>query len=738
MSMLTAPQIIQQLNEAKNLAFSNKDTFPQVLRQILNFTNNPEPSIKLWCATFLKESFESDEATLGHADRVDLAIDSLDALISLSNEQDMKTFLNVVDTSIVVFKLVFKYVNDNDGCDPIWRKLNDLKMSLTSKFGNVFPLESSDSEEHDRYRNLVCKVQLIKFIVLVIDYQTKSDNSVDSFNANFIHSNHTLIKKQAIQTEALGLLDSLLSIFNYDTLVTPLINPLLVHLTVLMKRKSQFAPKILSIIEKFETNEKLQSNYQNLNEFKLSRKYVDRLIRIFITHLFKYQLIPTKYQQSLNQKLTILTERGDEIRRKNILQPSSQDANIQKKPFDGFVNGSKKLTTLDYKHLYCLTNPEDELNNFDLASLPQHTLISMTIAALNKIDSKRLNKALSIISERYSFAIQNSSQLEQDHAMREINGRKRRMDDDDDSYRKRGKHENGDEDEDDDMKQDDYDATSVYNLPPPKELSFHEKKEQINLIIQNFFKVSQMSKKEVEEVKVDLENNEGGINKELTKVAIENWGKNSWLIVLTRLATRGMKSSYEAGSVDETKNNELSDMVRTAIFDYFLENIHNRIDIIIEWLNEEWYSERVTNELKLKNDIKKKLTKEYEEGNITDLELQINKQFEDAKGSIETPTYNKWSGKVLDAIIPFLESNDRKIFIRLLSDLPLLTEDSVNRIKSLCFDPVRIKLGFLSLQFLIMYRPPVKQACLNVLTELSSSDQQDLKDEASKLLAKYK
>lgn len=727
MSMLTAPEIIKQLNEAKNLAFSSRETFPQVLRQILNFVSNPEPSIKLWCATFLRDSFQSDDSVLGNADKIDLAIDSLDALISLSNEPQLEVFDHVIDTSVVVFKLVFKYVNDNDGCDGVWQKLNELKTGLISKFPTTFPLESSDNEEHDLYRNLLSKVQLIKFIVLVIDYQTKSDSNIEPFNLLFVHSNHTLLKKNTLQAEAVGLLDNLLGIFRLEILVTPVINALLFQLTLLVKRKSQFVPRILLVVEKFDTRDKLQSNFQTLEEFKLSRKYVDRLVRIFVGHMFKYQLVPPNLQQSLNQKLTILTERGDDIRRKNIVAPSPLDANIKKKKFDGFVNASKKVTSLDYKNLYCLTDPQDELNSFDLASLPAHTLVSMTIAALNRVDPKKLNKALDIIAERYKYAIAEAGNLQ---------SRKRRLDAEDDGPRRKMKYDENDDglEDDDDNEMGAFDTATVYHLPPPKELSFQDKKDQINLIIQNFFKVSQMTNKEMEEAaKVDS-NKSTEVNQELTKVAIQNWQKDSWLVILTRLATRGMSSYYGEGSVDEERNNELSDMVRNAIFDYFLENIHSRIDVIIEWLNEEWYSEVVAGEAKAKQQIIQSVTKEKPDNMNEEIARQTN---EINQHELPTPIYNKWAGKVLDSIIPFLESTDKKIFIRLLSDLPLLTNELVSRIKSLCLDPARKDLGFLALQYLIMFRPPVKQGCLDVLTELSNGDQADLKGKASDLLKKY-
>ena len=161
MSMLTAPDIIKQLDQARELAFSNHEMFPQVLRQILNFVNNPEISIKQWCSTFLKDAFESDESVMNMADRTDLAMDTLDSLIVLCNVDDLTIFKNTIDVSIVVYKLVFRYVSDNDGCNDIWGKLSELKTNLTSKFNSTYPLSPSDNEEHDNYRNLISKIELI-------------------------------------------------------------------------------------------------------------------------------------------------------------------------------------------------------------------------------------------------------------------------------------------------------------------------------------------------------------------------------------------------------------------------------------------------------------------------------------------------------------------------------------------------------------------------------------------------
>lgn len=701
-------QILEQLDQARNLAFSNAETYPQVLKHVLKFIPNQEKLIENWCIQFLRDSFVNQDK-LKHSDKVDLALDALPALVTLSNTSDIRAFKHVINIASVIYRLVFKYVAENDGCNTVWSQLTELKNSLVNKFQSNFPLNSSDNDEHDLLRNIDTKLELIKFIMIVIDYQSKTNviNSnngtppLNTFSLSNVSTNHTLIKYSNMEYEAVNLLELLLKTLNTDIIIPPLVSAILNHLIIVMKRKPQYVTKVLNIVESYDSNSKLQSNFQTIEQYKLAKKYADRVFKIFIQHCLRNNLVPTNYQNPLNKKLTLLVDRGNDIRKKNLF--AIDEPNVKKRKFDGFLNTSKKLKTLDYKNLYCLNDVNNELNNFDLSTVPQHILIQMLLTALQKASVTKLSRALEIISERYINVVESAPQSSLGAPVN-----------------KQPKNNDEEDDDDDDR---DFSADAVYTLPPPRELSFHEKKENISIIIKNFFKLANdPNSVNIDEViKADDSN---AVNKELTKIAINSWKKDSWLVLLTRLATRGMRSRSDIEKSPDAKNNdEMSDLIRTSIFDYFLDNIHGRIDMIIEWLNEEWYSERVYNE-----------------------EIAIQKQKEDeaseeatpsATQSIETPIYNKWAGKVLDAMIPFLEPNDRKIFIRLLSDLPYLNEDLVSRIKSLCFDPVRTKIGFLSLQFLIMYRPPVKQVCLNILKELTESDQEDLKEEAKKLLTKY-
>lgn len=705
--------VLGQLNQARDLGLADKEAFPEIVRHILNVALNPDLAIQSWCSNFLREAFTAGEDHVSPAVRIDLAIDALPVLRTLAAVRDLQVFKAVIDVSIIVFKLTFKYVAENDGSKNVWDGVNELKNDLVAKYDTQFPFEPSFDREHDAFRNIDAKVELLKFVITVIDYQLRSLSN-KFYSVARVNPNHTLIKPALMESEANALLDVVLRTLQHDILVAPVVTATFNHLLVILRRKRQFADKILPVLEQFDSSTRVQSNYESLETFKLSRKYADRTLRILLTYVTKCQLVPPKYQNAIGRKLSLLTSRGDDIRKKNILLPAADDSQIKKRKFEGFENASKKIKTADYKNLYSLTDINSELNNFDLSTLPQNILISMALTALGRADVKKLSKALEIVSARYIDAVKDISQAE---VKKEVDG------------------------EDEDKNEENYDAETTYSLPPPKALSFQEKKDHVNLIVKNFFDLANKGSKAEDEVPPPAD---GTVTTELTRVAMRTWKQDSWILLLTRLATRGMQvvdsstiAKAQEKSPDVASEQQLSDVIRKALFDYFLENIKERVDLVIEWLNEEWYSEKVLNEQKMREQIAEKWYEKYEQdpAGVSDVEAQIAKEMEVA--DVPTPRYFQWAQKVLEAMIPFLEPSDRKIFLRLLSDLPTLDRAMVGGIKSLCADPARSKLGFLSLQFLIMYRPPAKESCMEVLRELSNGDESDLKAEAEKLLAKY-
>lgn len=110
-----------------------------------------------------------------------------------------------------------------------------------------------------------------------------------------------------------------MKVFDSDIINPPLITATINHCVVIMKKKPQLVKMLLTKINKYDTMEKLRSNYQSVEQFKLARKYVDRNIRIFIQHCLKQKLVPTEFQNPLNIQANALTDRGADIRKRTSL-----------------------------------------------------------------------------------------------------------------------------------------------------------------------------------------------------------------------------------------------------------------------------------------------------------------------------------------------------------------------------------------------------------------------------------
>ncbi|KAI5970792.1 hypothetical protein CANMA_000211 [Candida margitis] len=736
----TTELIIRQLNQAKELGITHPETFAKVYKQILPIINNNQSyAIKHWGIELIYETFIKNVYQIRNTDKVDLAIDSLDTLTILMNipitiqqqqqqEQDgqakqghdVETFGQLIDISLIVYKLVFKYISENDGCNLLWSKLTELKNSLVNKFQSNYPLSSSDNSEHDLMRNIVTKLELLKFLMTVIDYQSRTSVVGEpigkvGFSLNDVPPDHSLIIYKNMEYESSTLFTTLvLRVFYLDIIIPPLVTATLNHCIIILKKKPQLASHLLKAIEQFDSNNKKQSNYQSVDQFKLARKYVDRNIRIFLGYAKRNSLIPTNFKASLENQLNTLAERGIELRRKHIF--SIEDRNIKKRPFEGFYNPSKKIKTLDYKNLYTLNDPSNKLNDFDFSTVPAQTCARVVVNALQKASVSRLTKAFEIIGERYKNALVQPIQVKKENspsAMSYTNGAAVVT-----VKKEEGEEIENDEDDLDDEERED----PSFSLAPPKELSFNEKKNHISIIVDNFFKLAKANNTTngVHKPEVRSEQSDS-ISKDLTDVAIKSFNKDTWVLLLTRLATRGMRTAAEEDGVvdkvpDDQNKEDMGNIIRDAIFKYFIENIHERVDIVIEWLNEEWFSEQTFQQNRMKS----------KEGKDTKV----------LASSASTPVYSKWANKVLDSMINYLEPNDKRIFLRLLSDLPMLNEEMLSKIKSLCFDPARSSIGFLALQFLSMYRPPVKSICIKILKELSESDQDDVREEAKKKLSR--
>lgn len=211
------------------------------------------------------------------------------------------------------------------------------------------------------------------------------------------------------------------------------------------------------------------------------------------------------------------------------------------------------------------------------------------------------------------------------------------------------------------------------------------------------------------------------------RLAGSDYGRDSWITILSRLATRtsaglddpdeGVKDEF---AVKNIKGNfSISDAVRDGLYTYIMYDWRKRIDIAVSWLTEEWYNDNV-----LRHSAKIAAKAESLNGN--------------AASSIPTPkaNYERCALRLIDGMLPFVEHTDKSL-LRFISELPKLDHDILSRLIKMSEDPERIDLSCKVLQYLHMFRPPVRSLVGDILLELWKVNHR-ARPSAGKLLKHYR
>lgn len=169
------------------------------------------------------------------------------------------------------------------------------------------------------------------------------------------------------------------------------------------------------------------------------------------------------------------------------------------------------------------------------------------------------------------------------------------------------------------------------------------------------------------------------------RLAASTFDKDAWVVLLSRLATRasaGLEPTAGAGvkSEEDTRMRRrgtpltISDSIRETLYRYVLEDFRLRLNVGITWLNEEWYNDRVQMQFVASNPANGTSGPESDDGPMVPLH------------------YDRWAIRLLDGILPYLDSRDLKVFVRFLSEIPEITIPITQRVASLAKDPERVNL----------------------------------------------
>jgi symplekin len=183
-----------------------------------------------------------------------------------------------------------------------------------------------------------------------------------------------------------------------------------------------------------------------------------------------------------------------------------------------------------------------------------------------------------------------------------------------------------------------------------------------------------------------------------------NHDRTPYLQFLVRLATR-VPIGLE---VEDEKTNAMgynyADAIRERLLQYVMQGWKTRIDVAITWLTDEWMTDTVVAQEKAKKT--SKCADEAKENG--------------AKKEMDLPHYTRWLHKLLDELSAFIgaELPEVKILIRLLSEIPHVSREVIEKVKRLAEDPERIGLVVPALRYLVLYRVPVREMCLDAMENM--------------------
>jgi symplekin len=185
--------------------------------------------------------------------------------------------------------------------------------------------------------------------------------------------------------------------------------------------------------------------------------------------------------------------------------------------------------------------------------------------------------------------------------------------------------------------------------------------------------------------------------------------RNAYFRMIVRVGVRplaGLETAEQQRTAERHTNGDsntsISDHVRQRLLQYILSDWQRRIGNAVTWFTEEWLTEQ-------------SVWKEYGET----LE-SVNGSGGDVK-PLEPPRhYKKWVLRFIDDLGAYLggSKTDMKILIRFVSEIPALEKEIVDRVASLAEDPERVTIVAATLRYLVQYRPPTKELCLDALQEV--------------------
>lgn len=699
---------VQQLNAARDIVLRDAAIYPQVVAGVLPVISSSHPvELRRWGSEFLAETFASP--VLDAAEKEKLALQVLDTVRGylarkeeVGEEEDEGVVKAAVQAATSIYPLLFRHIIGDAEDGEVWTKMLGIKSNI---------LKRMDSAPGG------VRICCIKFVARVVQVQTPGviadprRGDQNEISLALVQRDHKVLAPQNLEAEASGLLDRLLGVLQ-DNIADPLIiTATLNALAPLVQRRATIAPKILTTVLNFNplTLAEKSAGTRGGAE-KVAVRSMTRTTMSFLLNILKRQPshpLHQRIQQSIERLRIRLTEVFAPQDANNTLKRSAPD-----EPTDGLSDEKRRRLDVGLDaatqdsgtpqqpqqyaalpsgpvsvgQLFTLTT-DQRAAAFHVEVTPAQIASALVPHLLAQVDPQRFETAINVVRARVL-------ELQRRPPPGAPGAGGIGTDEGDDSYTPP-----------------DVDGTpppttaavggmegmglaiQPFHLPPPEPLSPQEMGEFEETAKDRLFTALQRLEEESRrKVKTSTSEKEIGFNRLASTTATGEQGqdRDGWICLLTRLATR---SSPQASSADDGEGGvavkdeyavqkpsqamDLPTRIREAFHKYILDDWRPRIDVAIAWLNEEWYSEKL-------------LTP-----------------------TSSLPIYTTHLLRLLDALIPYLDTKDGRYLTRLLSEIPSIPAGVWERIERIALDPERVKLATDLLLYLIMLRPPVREQALD-------------------------
>ncbi|RDA84656.1 hypothetical protein CP532_5710 [Ophiocordyceps camponoti-leonardi (nom. inval.)] len=697
-STLSVPQQIRQLDDARKLVLADVKYYPNVVRGILPIIGPTAPlELRQWGAEFLSEAFSTPALPNGEKETMQLyVLTTLESLVE-NEREDPYVLRSVIKTAASIYPLALRWIINNGYDTDTWERMVSIKQRILRLWESSVPSVN------------ICCIKFVQRVILAQSVSAASEfryGGALDMSLEKVPPSHQSLDARNLEAEATGLLDRMLAVLQGGSSDALIVDATLNCLSILVRTRPATSGRIVSALLSFNP---LQAATSPMTaKTRVMIKSMEKTVRLLLMHLSKrdpHNPIVPRIHQHVERTMRAVAEVIDDSVKKRPLEQQQQPDGLEAKRqrTAGFHVPIRPLGPGPHSlgDVFTLIS-SDELKNFDISQLPLGLVAQVSVTALAGIDAELLTKAVDAVRGRLAELASRPTATPDDVVME---------DDDDDDY-----EPDFGQEEDTEQMMDKIDGTVAVADPPSLHgslaLTSFSLPRPTELTAEAALRAGMGTVTRVMEMMKSLE--EPAVKKTkagFSRLAASSGGRDAWMSILTRLATRssaGLEAARVKGEDDDDDDDagpgpeRLSDKIREALYSYVMEDFRRHMDVAVSWLSEEWYNEKVLE--RVAGDHPKR--------------------------------YDKCAMRLLEGFLPYLHPQD-KVLTRFLSEIPELSREMLSRVKKMCRDPSVTQLALTSLLYLVIMRPPIKEIALDTVQDIWT-EFEEARPMAAKYLARYR